>query len=193
MQRLSFWASYLLGRAPWDTEITPPEITYLIEEEKLPPGRALDLGCGTGTNAIYLAQHGWRVVGIDYVPKPIRLARGKAKRAGVADRTEFLVNDVTRLDNTPSQSFDLAVDIGCGHSLPPEQQPIYADTIARVLKPDAIFMLYMFRPTSERSMGLEPEAVRQLFEPNFALTWSDLGQDISAKAGSAWYRFTRSV
>ncbi|MBN1310444.1 MAG: class I SAM-dependent methyltransferase [Anaerolineae bacterium] len=193
MQRLYFRISYLLGRTPWDTGITPPEITHLIEEEKLPPGRALDLGCGTGTNAIYLARQGWQVVGIDYVPRPIRIARRKARQAGVADRVKFSVNDVTQLYDTMSEErFDLAVDIGCGHSLTQEQMPSYADNLARLLRPGATFMLYMFRPTPERPTGLGPEAVKELFEPHFTLTWSNLGRDTSAGAGSAWYRFTRS-
>ncbi|TEU17501.1 MAG: methyltransferase domain-containing protein, partial [Anaerolineales bacterium] len=62
----SFDLRYLLGRPPWDTEVTPPEVVELIEGEGLSPGRALDLGCGTGTNCIYLVRHGWEVVGVDF-------------------------------------------------------------------------------------------------------------------------------
>lgn len=193
MQRLRFWASYLSGHAPWDTGITPPEITHLIEDERLPPGRAIDLGCGTGTNSIYLAKHGWRVTGIDYVPRPIRIARRKARQAGVADRVRFMVGDVTQLASLGlGEEFDLAVDIGCGHSLPAEKQQAYAQSLSRILKPGGTVMAYMFRPTPERSMGLEPEAVRELFETTFTLIWSSLGEDISAQSRSAWYRFIRN-
>lgn len=191
MQRLFFWARYLLGNAPWDTGITPPEITHLIEEERLPPGRALDLGCGTGTNAIYLARHGWQVTAIDYIPRPVGMARRKARQAGIAGRIEFIVGDITRLTAMGlSAGFDLAVDIGCGHSLPREKQSIYAQSLGLLLKPGGTLMLYMFRPVPGRSIGLEPEAVRELFEPIFSLTWSSLSEDASAGAGSAWYRFT---
>ncbi|MFQ6101503.1 MAG: class I SAM-dependent methyltransferase [Anaerolineae bacterium] len=61
-----FDLQYLLGRSPWDTGVTPPEVVELIASGDFPPGRALDLGCGTGTNGITLARHGWEVVG--YVP-----------------------------------------------------------------------------------------------------------------------------
>ena len=192
MLRLFFWMRYLSGHVPWDTGITPPEITRLIEQEKLPPGRAIDLGCGTGTNAIYLAKHGWHVTGVDYIPKPIHIARRKAQEAGVAAQTRFMVGDVTQLASTGLEQFDLAVDIGCGHSLPTAKRSAYARCLAQVLKPGGILMLYMFRPTAERSMGLEPEDVTALFEPTFTPVWSNLGQDTTTRAGSAWYRFERN-
>ena len=57
--------SYIFGRPRWDTGITPPELVELVESGQVPPGRALDIGCGRGTNAIYLAQRGFQVVGTD--------------------------------------------------------------------------------------------------------------------------------
>ena len=62
LQRLlyNFWYYF---NPPWDTGVTPPEVVEAIEGSKaLTPGRALDLGCGTGTNGLYLARHGWEVV-----------------------------------------------------------------------------------------------------------------------------------
>ena len=70
----SFDLQYLLGRAPWDTQVTPPEVVALIEGEGCLAGRALDLGCGTGTNCIYLAHRGWQVVGVDFSAVAIRRA-----------------------------------------------------------------------------------------------------------------------
>ncbi|HEC23112.1 MAG TPA: class I SAM-dependent methyltransferase [Chloroflexi bacterium] len=192
IHRLFFWLRYLQGKAPWDTGITPPEIVALIEDEKLPPGRAIDLGCGTGTTSIYLAQHGWQVVGIDFIPKPIRRARQKAQRAGVADRTRFIVGDVTKLQHLDlGEPFDLAIDIGCSHGLSPEARTAYARALGQIVRPGGLFMLYTFRPTPERPRGLEPEEVEALFAPEFRLTWSDLGEDSAAHAASAWYRFER--
>lgn len=190
MRRLFFWTRYLLGNAPWDTGITPPEITQLVEGDHLPAGRAIDLGCGTGTNAIYLAMNGWHVTAIDYIARPVRIARRKARQAGVAERIRFVVGDVSQLASMRlGEAFDLAVDIGCGHSLPQEKQPGYAQSLSQLLRPGGTLMLYMFLPIRGSSMGLEPDAVKTLFEPHFALSWSSLGEDTSSQARSAWYRF----
>ncbi len=192
IRRLYFGWRYLVGQTPWDTEITPPEIVDLIEKEHLPPGRAIDLGCGTGTNAIYLAQHGWKVVGIDYVAQAVRRAQRKARQAGVSMSTRFVTGDVTRLAALDlGGTFDLAVDVGCVHSLLPQGRTAYAQGLARVVGLNGVLMLYVFRPTSTRLLGLEPAEVEQLFAPAFRLVWSSLGQDRAAGVGSAWYRFER--
>ncbi len=192
IRKLSFWWRYLTAQVPWDTGITPPEITSLVEQEKLPPGHAVDLGCGTGTNAIYLALHGWHVVGIDYISQPIHLARRKAHRAGVEDRTRFLVADLTQLREIElGGTFDLAIDIGCAHSLPPAKLPGYARSLAGIVRPGGILMLYMFRRAARRPIGLEPAEVEALFYPGFQLVWSHCGLDQQAGAESAWYRFAR--
>jgi len=91
----NFDLQYLLGRVPWDTGVTPPEVVAVIERGDLAPGRALDLGCGTGTNCIYLARHGWQAVGVDFSVLAIRRARRKARRAGLDCR--FYRADVTDL------------------------------------------------------------------------------------------------
>lgn len=193
MSRLFFWWRYARGNAGWDTGIIPPELVSLIESRQITPGRAVDLGCGTGTNAVYLAQQGWSVVGIDFLASPIRAAQRKARRAGVADRTRFLVGDVMRLAQLKlDRSFNLALDIGCLHSLTPPQRADYVSGLATITLQGATFMLYMFRPTPQRSLGLEPAQVEELFTPHFRLAWSSLGADVAAGTESAWYRFVRS-
>ncbi len=63
----------------WDTGISPPELIAFLESH--PASRALDLGCGTGTNAITMAGYGWQVTGVDFVGRAIRAGRRKAKAA----------------------------------------------------------------------------------------------------------------
>ena len=67
---------YWLGFTPWDCHPIAKNLQDLVEE--LPAGKALDLGCGTGDSSIYLAQHGWKVTGVDYVPHALDKARAKA-------------------------------------------------------------------------------------------------------------------
>ena len=113
LNRLIYDLMYRLGKPVWDSGLTPPEVVKAIEREPT-PGRALDLGCGTGTQSIHLAQHGWKVVGVDFSPKAIALAREKANRIGV--NIDFRVADVSRLDGLIGP-FDFALDVGCFHGL----------------------------------------------------------------------------
>jgi len=153
--RRLFFSFWYLFNPPWDTNITPPELIDFIEEN--PPGRALDLGCGTGTNVITLAQHGWEATGVDFAAKAIRTARRKAKAANI--EAQFLTQDVTILENL-RQPFDLVLDIGCFHSLDAAKQRDYRANLGRLLKPGGSFLLYVFfrsDPTSSGSGLIEDE------------------------------------
>jgi SAM-dependent methyltransferase len=135
--------AYLLGRPPWDTEETPPELVDAVRENAA--GRALDLGCGTGTNSIYLAQHGWDVVGVDMVKSALRQARVKARRAGV--RPQFLQGDVTRLDQlSTGTDFSLFFDLGCYSGIPLHRRNAYAAGITARAKAGAQLLLFGFAP-----------------------------------------------
>ena len=87
-----FERAYRRGRAPWDTGVTPPEVVE--EVSAMQPGRALDVGCGTGTNVLWLAQHGWTAIGVDRSATAIESARRKADWTASA---MFAEGDVTRL------------------------------------------------------------------------------------------------
>ena len=191
--KTQFWFRYLSGNVPWDSGITPPEIVALIERDGLPPGRAIDIGCGTGTNMIYLAKHGWEAVGVDFVGKAIRQARRKARQARVSHQTHFIHGDVTSLPPSDiGSSFDLAVDIGCCHSLPASKRPFYARSVRALVRPGGLFMLYAFRQSPERPDGLNDADVETLFSSHFTLNWVDFGEDLAADSKSAWYQFERT-
>ena len=134
-----FYLQYLFFDPPWDTGISPPELLDFIEERE--PGRAIDLGCGTGTNVITLAQHGWEVVGVDYVPQAVFSARSKAKKAGVKEKVEFMVGDVLTLDSF-REAFDLVLDIGCFHSFSGGDVERYAEVVRRLTAGDGFLLLY---------------------------------------------------
>jgi SAM-dependent methyltransferase len=190
LQRLLYNLWYFFN-PPWDTGITPPEVVEAVEgPDALTPGRALDLGCGTGTNSLYLARHGWGVVGVDLAATAVRQARHKAKEAGLA--VDFYTADVTRLDFL-EPPFDFALDIGCFHALDDQGWVRYRDQLLRLLRPGARFMLYAFGPRAGRfmGMGVTPDQVRRLFEPDFRLLRREGGDDPSGPS-SAWYWLERT-
>lgn len=187
---------YLLSRTPWDTGTTPPEVVALVEEGGLSPGRALDLGCGTGTNCIYLARHGWEVVGVDFSALAICRARRKARRASVNCRFYRAdVTDLSFLELEPENEapFDLALDIGCLHSVPREKWKRYAVGLARLVRPGGLYLLYAFTARSDRSVprGIALEEIRRLFTPAFAVRRQEGGDDPTGPQ-SAWYWLRRT-
>lgn len=143
----NFW--YFLS-PPWDTGISPPELVEFIESHA--HGKALDLGCGTGTNAITLAKNGWQVVGIDFSPRAIRIGRKKARRAEV--QVDLRIGDVTDRCNI-SGTFDLILDIGCFHTLSELEKRVYVSNLIHLLAENGTFLCYAFlkRP-GESGSGL---------------------------------------
>ena len=131
---------YESGEVPWDHELPPPEVLAFADDAA--PGRALDLGCGYGRAAIYMAARGWRVTAIDFVPLAIAEARKRAAAAGVAAQVDFQVGSVLALDHLPAGGYDFALDVGCMHAFDQEQRAQYAAGVARALRPGALFMLF---------------------------------------------------
>ena len=186
---------YLFGKTPWDTGITPPELRVVVESGQVPPGRALDLGCGTGTNVIYLAQHGFEGVGVDISSRAIAVARRKIEQAELNRRAHVYAGDVTRLDVLPvTGPFDLALDMGCFHNLDWPGRERYIGGLASRIKPGGLYLLYAFGPRVQlgRGTGLAPEDAVRLFSPTFELLHVEHGA-ARGGIGSAWYTFRRSM
>lgn len=126
-------AHYSAGETPWDRGEPSPVLVELLEAGRLPPGRALDVGCGTGTNARYLASRGYEVVGVDLSGLAIERAAAAPKPAGgpVAwRRADFLV------DEPPSGRFDVVFDRGCFHVFDGSgDRARFAERVARCLGP----------------------------------------------------------
>ncbi len=188
-RKLWFNLKYL-SRPVWDTGITPPELVELVEGGQLPPGRAIDLGCGTGTNVIYLAQHGFEAVGVDAAWLSILQARRKARAAGV--RAVFRVGDVTDLSFL-RHPLDFALDMGCFQGLVPADQARYAASLASHTRPGALFLMYAWGAGRQvrllGEMGVSPETVAQTFALHFEVCWVRHGEERGQP--SAWYLLKR--
>lgn len=131
-----------LSTPSWDRGISPPELLAFIDQH--PAGRAIDLGCGTGTHSITLAQHGWEVTGVDVALIALYKARRKAKTAGV--KPNFKLRDVSKLRGIHGK-FDLALDMGCFHNLF-EKQADYLARLTGLLAPNGYWLLYAhYAPT----------------------------------------------
>ena len=134
------WFNFAYLKKPiWDTDISPQELINFITTHAT--GRALDLGCGTGTNVITLAKYGWDVTGVDFSRRAIQIAKKKAKQNDVL--VDLRIEDVTRLDSITDR-FDLILDIGCFHSLPTNKRRSYIMKIDRLLADTGIYLLYLF-------------------------------------------------
>lgn len=185
---LYIWFMYNLWyfrKPPWDTGISPPELLLFIHEN--PSGRALDLGCGTGTNAIALARQGWNTTGIDFALRAIRAARRKAAKAGL--QVNFLVGDVTRLKNIQGP-FDLILDIGCYHSLPPDRQKVYRDNLQKYLNQGGSWLLYTFRKgEGEGGPGLTEDDIESVSR-HLPLVDRKDSQDPNRRP-SSWLRYRK--
>lgn len=181
---------YWQRKTPWDTNITPPEVIEFIADAQ--PGRALDLGCGTGTNAINLARHGWRVTGVDFVPAAIRRARRKAATAGLP--VEFITADVSEI-SALSGAFDYGLDIGCLFGMDEDSRKRYAGHLARLLRPGACYMLYAWLPRhwKGRPVGLTEAQVTQLLDGAFVRERMVLGEEKGFASAWYWYRRTSAA
>jgi ubiquinone/menaquinone biosynthesis C-methylase UbiE len=146
LSRIAFTLRYF-RRPPWDSGLTPPELLAFLKEH--PAGRAIDLGCGTGTNVITLARLGWQVTGVDFASRAIDQAQKKIKQAGVS--ADLRVGDVTRLDGIDGP-FSLVLDLGCFHGLTEKEKGAYLRQLDRILAPGGSWFIYAFlRPPQDLS------------------------------------------
>lgn len=157
---------YRLRFTPWESRGLPPELAALE-----PPGRALELGCGRGNQAIELARGGWSVVGVDFAVEAVAAAAGRARKAGVS--AEFRVGDVTRLGESGiGGGFDLVYDIKCFHGLAPDLRSGYAAGVTAACRPGGDFVLFATEPSETRRRlgmpaGISAGDIRATFESAF--------------------------
>lgn len=137
-----------LDEIPWNVETPPDLLVELVDAGKVKSCRAIDLGCGAGNHAVYLAGRGFEVTGVDISPTAIKIAKENAQRKGV--NCNFLVTDVVEGLDGLRQTWQFAYGWGLLHHISPEQRQKYVENVARILDPEAKYLSVSF---SEKDTG----------------------------------------
>ncbi|MEX1019476.1 MAG: class I SAM-dependent methyltransferase [Litorilinea sp.] len=190
--RAAWDEKYRSGPTPWDTRISPPEVQAFWRTQRLDPADnllALDFGCGTGTNAAYLAGLGIHTIGIEVSSIALQSARHRHLNLIRKDILHFVQADVTRVPFAHAQA-NYALDIGCMHGLPLDLRADYARGVIANLAPGGYYQLYAFdrvpaATTDAKSdatsdaldmRGLAPGELESLFTP-----WLTIVEAIAAR------------
>jgi SAM-dependent methyltransferase len=186
---------YKSGPVPWDQPDPPPEVLAFVPT--LPVGRALDLGCGLGRAARYMAGLGWQVDAIDFIPQAIAEATARAEQAGLADKIHFHLSEITQLDFL-TDHYDFALDVGCAHSFTVDELRAYHRELVRLLKPGGHYLLFAhlnnLEPEPEARRWLDEADLYEIFGEGFILERVEYGQTQvgdQAPWRSAWFWFKR--
>ncbi|BAY23944.1 putative methyltransferase [Calothrix sp. NIES-2100] len=153
---------------PWFNPSLDPDVESALLTLELSNGSVLDLGTGPGTQAIALAELGFQVIATDLSETAIRQAAAKANHKGL--QISFRQDDI--LNSRLEQSFDLILDRGCFHVLPPQSRSTYVQTVANLLKPNGYLLLKCFSDLETREQGpyrFTPDEIQQIFKERFNL------------------------
>ncbi|MDD1660928.1 MAG: class I SAM-dependent methyltransferase [Methanomicrobiales archaeon] len=171
-----------LDRIPWTSETPPEVLVSLVDSGRVRPCRAIDFGCGAGTYAIWLAQKGFEVTGVDSSPTAIGIAREKAAKAGVSCR--FVVADLLGDLSEIGGTFDFGFDWELLHHIMPEDRETYARNVASLLNPGATYFSVCFSEEDPQFGGTgkirktpigtvlyfsSEREIRDLFSPYFVI------------------------
>jgi methyl halide transferase len=136
MSDVEHWQKrYLEGETPWDTGQPSNELVRVLREERIAPCRALELGCGTGTNSVWLARQGFDVTAVDLAPLAIDRAEARAREAGVQVR--FVAADVLDPPDL-GEPFPFFFDRGCYHVVRRVDVGRFGRTLERVTAPGSV-------------------------------------------------------
>ncbi len=174
IDRTTWETHYQTGNTPWDSRQTPPEVEAFWASDRLPrTGLAIDVGCGPGTNAAYLARLGLTVIGTDLAGSALNLAKQRlqGEPAPLRARMSFVQSDVSCLPILGAGAAYM-LDIGCFHSLPAHLRDAYVQGIVQNLRPGGYYQLYAFDCLADltddpvrRQRGLRETEVADRFAP----------------------------
>jgi SAM-dependent methyltransferase len=190
---IAYRVMYGLGFHPWDRTL-PKELADVVAA--IPPGRALDLGSGLGTKAIFLATHGWDVTGVEYVPRALEEARRRASKADV--KVDFRRGDVTRLGDLKLEpGYNLVFDFGCFHGLKSPQRDAYVQGVNALAAPGSTLLMMAFtKPVPPITSGVSESEVLERFGSAWSKAWSHVAEAENGSAATrrgvpGWYCLVR--
>ena len=159
IRRLDWDALYREGTPPWETGVPAAELVRLVEANMLRPGRTLDLGCGTGADAIYLAKRGFEMTAVDSSLTAFERARVRAERDDAVLR--FVPADVFEFGHAAGK-FDLVYDIGLYHYIRQTDLEPFLDLLWRVTQPGSHYFTVAARKEESSHDGPPPVSKRQI-------------------------------
>ena len=167
------WNEAYKGTPPWDIGHPQSVFEALIKDGEIKPGRALDIGCGRGDNAIMLARNGCDVTGIDMVENAIKDAKTKAIKNNV--KINFVVGNVLQMDQFFAETeFDIVIDSGLFHVMTDEERPVFAWQIYRVLKQGGKYFMLCFSDKEPGDYGprrISKDEIEHTFKPLFNIVY----------------------
>ena len=169
---LNGWDSRYRGknRAPWDTGKVAIELKKLVEGGTIKPGRAVVLGCGAGTNSIYLASKGFDVTAIDVAPTALAIAKARADKAKVSVR--WMLVDVTAVPKF--KPFDFIFDRGCYHGVRRSNAKGFVESARKLSRAGTKFLILAGNANEARHYGpprVKEADIRKDFTSSFDFTW----------------------
>jgi SAM-dependent methyltransferase len=190
---------YRLGFTPWEGHPLAQSLRNLVEGNNssdsrgsaaLPAGTALELGCGTGDTAIYLAKHGWQVTAVDFVPTALEKARAKARVESA--NVNFVHADVRQLRQAGiSGPLQLIVDNGCLHNMNDGDRDSYVREVSAVAAPDARLLIVAFVPGGRFGVrGIDRAEMERRFASGWTLVSAGSEQELDReKTPTRFYLF----
>ena len=162
---MSFWEDAYRATPPWDIGRPQPAFVELVRNGELTPGGVLDVGCGAGENAIFLAQNGFLVTGIDLVRDAIRVAKAKAAERNV--KVDFRVGNALSIESGEDE-FDNVVDSGLFHTFSDEERLVFAQETARVLRKRGSYFMMCFSDREPTDWGGPRRVTRREIRDTFS-------------------------
>lgn len=164
---MGFESAYRSGEPPWDIGRPQPAIVRLADQGSI-SGEVIDVGCGTGENALYLASRGLEVLGVDAASTAIERAQAKSTERGIS--ATFLVGDALELTGL-GRTFDVAIDCGLFHTFADPDRTQFERSLQATLRAGARYFLLCFSEHQPGDSG--PRRVTQgEIRETFATNWT---------------------